>query len=812
MGTIQKYLEQNSDMVQDSGSIINFSLFMVGKSAQRCKPTVMIVSEDKKARKEAYNMIKDSKIMETYPGFELAHIPLTAEYENLRFLAGEGPSSQYLASPSQLPEIFYHADGSLEGCRLYLSQKTNFKQSPRTATAGGVISYQGKRMALTVDHFLERTAIPASRVIASNSEEEDSDGECAITGLSDFDDESEDDFIEITSRGSLTPESVVSDDSNSGDRGSSVFSSGSTINGEEFIAAVQARLGRLGQTQGTIHQAGRSEIPYDLLGKVVQRSSELDYALIDIDPGIYDFADIKNNTIDLDDDSRVEKGPRDAVIRTTTPDGGTVGGMLSGTPSFVRLPHSKTYTEVYIARFSQPLVPGDCGSWVRDAITGNLFGHVFAGSPTSGLTMIIPACNVFENIRCGMKQLYGSGAKCRVVEKDGEDEHGDQERNPEPPKTQAAFPATTWRILPFSPVAPAATRLQSVTPEPSALPDRGTEIQREIALTFRCSYQAIRDKVISESSPCFESIELAALKPIMDIDQQECIGTRQLELDSVQQQLQRSYVDIIDLLFKCLAQSRPPRISTSILLSAIGRLDEYSEFDSRMQGLGSDSLDTKWHRWESNCSLGALEQTARPGLQDYSLEPLLVKALGWHLLDSQSSFCTTSALWRAINLQGQKSAHINSRDEKGESSWGLPAHGKRYGRLAIWLLEPVTNLYVSRQRDVTRPTSAAEHGSLIRQTRQIRDGTDAVSGDQKGWVSIGTYHMGGREITRSPVDPETRVIRRLFGNSTILNVIGRDCRASLLIATEAGNVIVLDWHVETAGLDHIIGELCMALG
>ncbi|KAK0622957.1 hypothetical protein B0T14DRAFT_514905, partial [Immersiella caudata] len=37
----------------------------------------------------------------------------------------------------------------------------------------------------------------------------------------------------------------------------------------------------------------------------------------------------------------------------------------------------------------KPLGPRDCGSWIRNAATGKLFGHVVAGSPTTGLAIVM---------------------------------------------------------------------------------------------------------------------------------------------------------------------------------------------------------------------------------------------------------------------------------------------------------------------------------------------------------------------------------------------------------------------------------------
>lgn len=44
------------------------------------------------------------------------------------------------------------------------------------------------------------------------------------------------------------------------------------------------------------------------------------------------------------------------------------------------------------------IVPGDCGAWVVNAVTGNIYGHIVAGDPMTGMAYIIPAHKVFADI------------------------------------------------------------------------------------------------------------------------------------------------------------------------------------------------------------------------------------------------------------------------------------------------------------------------------------------------------------------------------------------------------------------------------
>ena len=44
-------------------------------------------------------------------------------------------------------------------------------------------------------------------------------------------------------------------------------------------------------------------------------------------------------------------------------------------------------------------MPGDCGAWIVDSTTNELYGHIIAGDPNSCLAYIIPAYKIFDDIR-----------------------------------------------------------------------------------------------------------------------------------------------------------------------------------------------------------------------------------------------------------------------------------------------------------------------------------------------------------------------------------------------------------------------------
>ncbi|KAK4448502.1 hypothetical protein QBC34DRAFT_406784 [Podospora aff. communis PSN243] len=401
---IVNYLDANASEARRSGSYVGLSLFMVGRSPERTKPMVMIVSEDKNARLEAFRLVKKSGIHTKYPGFEIGHMPLKAEFENLQPLGGAAGPSQARAVPSILEyepgEIEFGADVfspvtdlRTEGRRLRAwlgGRATNEK--PQSATAGGFVEFNGEFYIHTVAHLLRPTT-PA----ATSAQDEEWDG----TGLSDFEEDGDDDLVQVTSRGSLTPEgSVASESGMNSDDGS--FDSASP---KHSIASPTAFGSEATQSPGEHRDHGSNNIPESeavvRIGSVSLVSHAHDSVFIHLNtiiPGLSQSRMLKNAIQIEDFTEEIETAPADTAVWTTIPNG-VVAGTLTGTPSYFRLPHATTFQQVYIARMEKPLGPGDCGSWIRNAATGKLFGHVVAGSSTTGLAIIMPAINTFTHAR-----------------------------------------------------------------------------------------------------------------------------------------------------------------------------------------------------------------------------------------------------------------------------------------------------------------------------------------------------------------------------------------------------------------------------
>ncbi|QYT01593.1 hypothetical protein H0G86_008624 [Trichoderma simmonsii] len=537
--SILDYLLEHSDKAQESGSYLSIPLFMVGKRAKRAKPVVMLVSDDKVARKEAYDLILHSDIMTKYPGFELGH----SDFEKLMAWAGnsvsvfslqqEGTSDCYrlvsgqevsgkevsgrkiiasaglgalgtesIARARSIYEDHFRDDDAssdhssapkkglglaaaalaVAGAAKYLqagivekeerrlgrsrsrgynssddnhspsrsrsrSRRRQRSTSPlakatfetaagaglvqrlrsrsrtrsksrlrrgshskstlkgsfstsakpgsiRTATAGGVVSYMNKHMLLSISHFLRDSPsieLPAHKFEASQI------SDCEITGLGDFDDDDDDEtdteFVETVRQGSV----------------SDVDESKDSEMDDSYTPTSASESDRNSQRRLSISPQEPSSPEGRLIGKgnPVVCSEELDYALFEVDMKS-PSGSLLNNAISLTDLDKIESGPRNTAVKTVSSNGRVVHGLMSEDTLPVRLPHSKEFTEVYTARFFGSLGPGDCGGWVRDKVTGRLFGHVFAGNLSNGLTAIMPAKLVFEHARALLDQQFAS--------------------------------------------------------------------------------------------------------------------------------------------------------------------------------------------------------------------------------------------------------------------------------------------------------------------------------------------------------------------------------------------------------------------
>ncbi|KAK4185195.1 hypothetical protein QBC35DRAFT_390022, partial [Podospora australis] len=366
---IIQFLHQNSGKIHESTSFLSLTLFMVGKKAERAKPVVMFICDDKDARKEAFDMVKESDLLGSYPDFELDHTNLG----KVMALSGD------LESRDEFAQIT--SGSSIESIRIFAEPHSS-DRSRTLATGGGLVIHQGKYMLLTVNHFLETDFL----------QREDRSPDCEMTGFAESEDDSDDD-IDInhgTSQGSV---SGVSDR----DSTDEMSSSGTASEGAPKYSSHDGNGSDdlFGYEAATALPQNEAPLKADT---TFIRSRNLDYVLIELDDWNRFVSHlIFDRALNIEDFSCIGTAPTVGPVQTVTPSGGTIRGVMTGELHHIRPPRSRQFVEVFMAKFNWPLSHGDCGSWVTDVRTGQLLGHIVAAIPTDGQVVIMPAYAVFRD-------------------------------------------------------------------------------------------------------------------------------------------------------------------------------------------------------------------------------------------------------------------------------------------------------------------------------------------------------------------------------------------------------------------------------
>ncbi|KAI1338581.1 hypothetical protein F5Y15DRAFT_122066 [Xylariaceae sp. FL0016] len=401
-GKIKDCLEK---CLPESNSFVGFSLFMVGKTPEKTKPYVMIVSDDKSRRKEAFHIVKSRNVVSQYPGFELGHCSLAAEFEDLRQLGDYPGDSREMPRNLMTDQVMAELLSS-EACT---EQNPNWSEpnlihfhTPAggqlgSATSGGIFSHRGQVYLLTVAHALFQSLGPDTEVKSSeqsSSSGDDSDYE--MTGLDDWDDSedgNEGTITSMTSPGSRTPsEQSDNEDSQLGrcdsHRSSEVSLQLGHVN-RSFVLSPP-----ITEFESTPVATPES---CERIGPVVSLDHELDLILVKVQtPMSGSIQSLKSILDDVESTSSISKAAvvenslSDSSVIVKTTHHTNISGRRS-TTSYTRLPNTEEFQMLHSVRLNTPLHAGDSGSWVFSKASGKLIGFVVAGSPKTGLCLVTPA-------------------------------------------------------------------------------------------------------------------------------------------------------------------------------------------------------------------------------------------------------------------------------------------------------------------------------------------------------------------------------------------------------------------------------------
>ncbi|KAJ5404357.1 hypothetical protein N7509_004228 [Penicillium cosmopolitanum] len=330
-----------------SSSMIMVDVFMIGKDQARSRPYIMFSCRHRESRKAAVAAIKESNILDQCPpGMLLGDWDYPPHLINVRPLASSKVKSSIFINAVELDDevtksyrcraypVLDLKSGKIRALRLATQNESTNHGSPCMATIGSVIKLHGKKYYLVPVHVFNATTPDVMSEEKSLSE----NSECDIDEF-DSDDESfsdGQDEADFMSRHSASAES-------------------SDIEEEWDLDSEETILGMDDESIST-------DLPV------------------------------------LSKDTIGQLDGRSVNVTAITGSGIILRGILSGRKSCIRLPNAANFVEVLSAQFEDSLEPGVCGSIVRDANTGKIYGHLVAGDTESQFAFIVQAADVLDDV------------------------------------------------------------------------------------------------------------------------------------------------------------------------------------------------------------------------------------------------------------------------------------------------------------------------------------------------------------------------------------------------------------------------------
>ncbi|KAG9499206.1 hypothetical protein J7337_010025 [Fusarium musae] len=393
------------DFLETSGippsDVVSWSIYMIGHNESNAAPKLLICSTDAKTRKNIRQLIKDSKIMDKYPGIGIGDVSALPDRPVIKELSRE-------AIEALLPfgcdvDGAVVADGSEPalGKRIFIVNPNDF--SLRPATTGPIILQDDRCYQLTVAHVFRH-----KRELDRLSSQQMAEDDCDFEGMSDDEGDEENQRDEITSKGSATSGEIDSDkasfeaslDAFSLDKHPSSSSEGLSSDhldsGNDPPLSVEAPEENPGFGEIDVSQLqffGRL-----VLSSLTGSNPSLDYALIETSRIPEDAQ--KSSTVTDSVVSNIGEIESDdiRIVAMLWPYC-TVEGRLTATPSYIRLPGQRTFQEVYPIRLVKPLRDGDCGAAVYVKADNRFYGHIVAGGPGTSIAYVVLAGEISRDIQ-----------------------------------------------------------------------------------------------------------------------------------------------------------------------------------------------------------------------------------------------------------------------------------------------------------------------------------------------------------------------------------------------------------------------------
>lgn len=370
---IRNHLEQHGDSIS---STVIWSVYMLGKCTGTAYPMVFFCSKEASARNTVRKEIDGSGILDWYQGFRTGECTRPPHFDQLKQLAGGGDAN---TEPNASGGDLHPCDNPM-GMQIKVMQTVSKGLSqPTTATVGPIFHIDDHVFFMTAAHaFMEQD--PALGF-------DDEDG-------TDFEFEFDDDASSVSEPLSELPWEEFShglDLNNVSDDGKELVSLSKQSTSKYLV---------LSQKPEWQRTYSLDDISFS---SIDGPNPALDYCLVRL-PDEKQF---------LDGNARLPWScpthypttfantfPHDVSVIAHISSGKARSGTVSLTPSFLIQPGTTVSQELWTVQLPcGTLATGDCGSAVVNKKTGELLGHIVAGSPASGTVYIVPAYQVAEDVR-----------------------------------------------------------------------------------------------------------------------------------------------------------------------------------------------------------------------------------------------------------------------------------------------------------------------------------------------------------------------------------------------------------------------------
>jgi hypothetical protein len=410
---IKSHLEKSSDPVSHT---VTWTIYMIGRTRERAKPTIMFCCQVPGPRKRVRKMIEESDILSKYPGIVTGDSTRPPDFDQLVQLT-KSERIEYLGlSKAKMRKfIFYEPSKDVCGVHIHVKYSDYPDVLPRKATIGGILRAGDKYLCLTVAHaFTDKDQFQSSEATNNSNFEYDVDGQSDT-------DEDDVDMVDTTSRGSRTPEYAESPESqvttmsmdSSTVASSQIQQPQSPSNITELALETSAAKRAEVLLSEEHNRVARRNMQIDLkeiwdasvLTSTNGPRPGLDYALIETTlPDFQTFNQFHSTKLSsqhLPYPERIAftRPEPDTEVFAATASKGAVEGTISGTPTFMQTPSSNSIQELWTVRLFGSLENGDCGSWVVSRESGDVYGHIVAGSPESGVAYVVPAHQVYADVK-----------------------------------------------------------------------------------------------------------------------------------------------------------------------------------------------------------------------------------------------------------------------------------------------------------------------------------------------------------------------------------------------------------------------------